>query len=154
MPDYSTFFISLMSISVVLLSICTALRNAAFAALLRPESSGVSIGNRDYEAILKTSGKRALVAGIIFAGNTLLAFIGYMVAAFSSSTAAVFGMFVFVALVFLVGGAQLVRSLTGGHIQVLAPQPDREETEPQNKDTENSAPENETVLTESTDDRE
>lgn len=72
MIDFSFFFLSISSISAVLLGICVTLRNNSFSGLLHPNIGEVKVENKDYEEVLKRSGKYSTLSGGFFVVSTVL----------------------------------------------------------------------------------
>lgn len=115
MVDLGLYFLSMVSVAVVLLGICASVRNSAYASLIREESTGVNLGDKDYEEILQKSGTQAMWAGICFTVMAVFAFVGFALYVFQLITFAEwFGIGTSVA--FGVGIFQLARSMLGGYI--------------------------------------
>lgn len=76
MPSPDIFYLSLASVSAVLLGICVTLRNNAFATILRHFNEEIRLGARDYEVILERSAYGAMASGFFFALTIILAFGG------------------------------------------------------------------------------
>lgn len=80
MVDYSTSFFSFMSVSAILLSLCAAQRSSAFSSLASDNTTRMDFGGKDYEEVLRTSGKRAQIAGFMFTISTSASLLGYILA--------------------------------------------------------------------------
>lgn len=76
MLDPNIFYLSLASVSSVLLGICVTLRNNAFSTILRHYDEEIQLGEKDYEPILRRSAHGAMSAGILFALAILSSFAG------------------------------------------------------------------------------
>lgn len=76
MVGLSTYFLTLASVSAVLAGICVTLRNFSYSTLIDPNSTGLSVGERDYPEILKKSGYWSTWSSILFLGNTGFCLIG------------------------------------------------------------------------------
>jgi hypothetical protein len=136
MATYSVFFLTLTSISAVLLSLCVSLRNAAFSSLVSENAEGVTLGDHDYEKILENAGQRVQYAGFSFLGSAIVSLIGVVwVRVNGSSPSDLTGALYVIVLAFFVTGILLLGwSLTTGYVQVPTPNSSRERTEPQNGD--------------------
>lgn len=86
MVDLGLYFLSMVSVAVVLLGICASVRNSAYASLIREESTGVNLGDKDYEEILQKSGTQAMWAGICFTVMAVFAFVGFALYVFQLIT--------------------------------------------------------------------
>lgn len=74
MADPNLLYLSLASVSSVLLGICVTLRNNAFATILRHYEEEITLGGKDYETILERSAFGAMGAGLFFAGSIASSF--------------------------------------------------------------------------------
>jgi hypothetical protein len=136
MPTYSTFFLTLTSISAVLLSICVSLRNASFSPIVSGDAQGVQLGDHNYETILKKTGQRVQYAGFAFLISVGLALAGTLQIGIppSSPTGITVRLYQGVIITFASGILLLAWALTTSFVQLPAPTSNREETEPQNGD--------------------
>ena len=138
MATYSTFFLTLTSISAVLLSICVSLRNSSFSSLVSEDAKDVRLGDHDYETILENTGQRVQYAGFLFVASTVLSMIGVIQVRVNNSSPSdlTVGLYWLVIGCFLIGITLLGWSLTTGYVQVPTPSSSREETEPRDPDDE------------------
>lgn len=132
MTSHSVFFLSLASVSAVMLGICVTVRNNAYSTILRHFDEEIQLGNSDYERILRRSGGGAMVAGVCYSLSIIGAFSGVVLEADPmESNSSVIATLIFFATGFLA----LLFSLLTGHIKLGNPfrtpkkpeEPDRDE---------------------------
>lgn len=114
MPNPDFFFLSLASVSAVLLGICVTLRNNAFSTVLRHYDERIQLGDKDYEPILNRSAHSAMVAGFFFFGAIISSFIGLF-----NGPSQQFGVLEFWSsmITFSIGLTALLYALFTGHIR-------------------------------------
>lgn len=76
MLDPTIFYLSLASVSSVLLGICVTLRNNAFSTVLRHYDEQIQLGDKDYEPILIRSAHGSMFAGLLFFVAIASSFLG------------------------------------------------------------------------------
>ncbi|MFC5136326.1 MULTISPECIES: hypothetical protein [Haloferacaceae] len=118
MTSHSVFFLSLASVSAVMLGICVTVRNNAYSTILRHFDEDIQLGNSDYERILRRSGGGAMAAGVCYSVSIFGAFSGVLLEADPMKT----NWPVMVTLgFFAIGFLGLLFSLLTGHIKLGNP---------------------------------
>lgn len=101
--DPSFILLSLFATSAALLGICVGMLNFTYSALLNPNLSEISIGDKDYRTILKRTSVFIVIAGMMFWINTIfdlmimwkdLNYLNYSICIFSIGT-----LFIFISLI-------------------------------------------------------
>lgn len=132
MSKHSLFFLSLASVSAVLLGICVTIRNNAYSTVLRHFDEEIRLGDSDYEQIMRRSAKGALFAGSIYSLAILSSFLGVVFGGFEKYYLPIeISSLAF----FMLGFIPLVYSLLTGHLKMGSPfkslrkpeEPDRDE---------------------------
>lgn len=114
MPNPDLFYLSLASVSSVLLGICVTLRNNAFSTVLRHYDEEIQIADKDYEPVLIRSAYGAMFSGLFFFFVIISSFVGLF---FGPESSYGFWEFRVSMGTFSIGLFALVYALFTGHVE-------------------------------------
>lgn len=126
MVGLSSYFLTIASVSAVLAGICVTLRNFSYSTLIAPESSGLTVGEKDYPKILRKSAFWATLTSVLYLFNTALCLLGLLmnqqsIIGLGRSPS---GLAVVVGLVFFLGIILLTVATLVGFFQTHQPGPE------------------------------